>query len=182
MSYSSNYQRGPREGGENWSGESRNYNNRRFNGGNRSGGSGSSDGGGGGGGFQQQNRSFNNSYQNGGGAQQQRRPGGGGGAAGGGGGGERRPPAPFSENMEIEGNQVGFVIGRGGSNIKEIQAQFSVRINIDKNSNYYGKNGVCVSGDSQKDVDDAIGHIRQQIEESQSQRVAAGGGSGGPRY
>lgn len=168
MSYSSNYQRGPREGGDNWSGESRNYNNRRFNGGNRGGGSGSGD--------YQQNRSFNNSYQNGGGQQQQqRRPGGG---APGGGGGERRPPAPFSENMEIEGNQVGFVIGRGGSNIKEIQAQFSVRINIDKNSNYYGKNGVCVSGDSQKDVDDAIGHIRQQIEESQSQRVAAGGGSG----
>ncbi|KAL5285397.1 hypothetical protein ACFFRR_007241 [Megaselia abdita] len=174
MSYSSNYQRGPREGGENWSGESRNYNNRRYNAGNRSGGSS------GGGGDYQQNRSFNNSYQNGGGQQQQRRPGGGG--AAGGGGGERRPPAPFSENMEIEGNQVGFVIGRGGSNIKEIQAQFSVRINIDKNSNYYGKNGVCVSGDSQKDVDDAIGHIRQQIEESQSQRVAAGGGGGASRY
>jgi len=168
MSYSSNYQRGPREGGENWSGESRNYNNRRFNGGSRSSG---------GSGEYQQNRSFN-SYQNGG--QQQRRPAGG--AAGGTGGGERRPPAPFSENMEIEGNQVGFVIGRGGSNIKEIQAQFSVRINIDKNSNYYGKNGVCVSGDSQKDVDDAIGHIRQQIEESQSQRSVAAGGGGGTRY
>lgn len=168
MSYSSNYQRGPREGGENWSGESRNYNNRRFNGGNRSGG----------GGDYQQNRSFNQSYQNGGQQQQQnRRPGG----APGGAGGERRPQAPFSENMEIEGNQVGFVIGRGGSNIKEIQAQFSVRINIDKNSNYYGKNGVCVSGESQKDVDDAIGHIRQQIEESQTQRVAVGGG-GAPRY
>ncbi|KAL5285395.1 hypothetical protein ACFFRR_007241 [Megaselia abdita] len=159
MSYSSNYQRGPREGGENWSGESRNYNNRRYNAGNRSGGSS------GGGGDYQQNRSFNNSYQNGGGQQQQRRPGGGG--AAGGGGGERRPPAPFSENMEIEGNQVGFVIGRGGSNIKEIQAQFSVRINIDKNSNYYGSrwllHSLCSFGSLVVRSDRQTGCLRHKL-------------------
>lgn len=64
----------------------------------------------------------------------------------------------FSQEIPISASDIGAVIGRSGANIKSIQSEFSVRVNIDRNSNV-----VTVSGDKQSSVDDAIKLINKQL-------------------
>lgn len=72
-----------------------------------------------------------------------------------------------SDKIEINSNQVGMVIGKGGTNIRNIESKYSVNVKVDKNSGGYDMSSVSVYGDSKTDVDDAVTHIRDQLENSQ---------------
>ncbi|XP_055919226.1 probable ATP-dependent RNA helicase DDX43 [Eupeodes corollae] len=89
---------------------------------------------------------------------------------------QSRSSAQCSEEISISSNDIGAIIGRAGANIKRIQSDFSVRVNIDRNSNT-----ATVSGDSQTSVDDAVKFINKQIDSApeSSGRGGGGGGSGG---
>lgn len=64
--------------------------------------------------------------------QSQPRGGGGSGSSGGGGSGGGYDNNNASHVMEIEPHLVGRVIGKGGSNIRDIEGQFSVRVRVCK--------------------------------------------------
>ena len=62
------------------------------------------------------------------------------------------------ETFQIQGNQVGAIIGKGGSNIKNYEAKFNVKVNVDKSSNE-----VTISGDSPDDVSNAVNCIQSDL-------------------
>lgn len=111
-------------------------------GGYRSGGSG---GGGSGGGY----GSRDGGYRSGGGFRN----------GGGAGGPPRGPPridpaTAKTETFEVDAEKVKFIIGRGGSKIREIQDRCRVSVQIDKQRNENGQNNVSVMGD-QSNIDRA---------------------------
>jgi len=75
--------------------------------------------------------------------------------------------------MEVPGNQVGRIIGKGGSRIRELQDQSGCRINIDKNSRG-DQTTVELTGDPE-----AQQRAKQMIEEVCSESSYGGGGRGG---
>ncbi|XP_055837211.1 probable ATP-dependent RNA helicase DDX43 [Episyrphus balteatus] len=88
-----------------------------------------------------------------------------------------RSSAQCSENISINSGDIGAIIGRAGANIKRIQSDFSVRVNVDRNSN------TCtVSGDSQSSVDDAVKFINKQLDGPSESSGGGGGGGGGGGY
>jgi len=79
--------------------------------------------------------------------------------------------------MEVPGNQVGRIIGKGGSRIRELQDQSGCRINIDKNSRG-DQTTVELTGDPE-----AQARAKQMIEEVCSESsYGGGGGRGGGGY
>ncbi|XP_055380934.1 probable ATP-dependent RNA helicase DDX43 isoform X2 [Condylostylus longicornis] len=68
-----------------------------------------------------------------------------------------------NECIMINSSQKGLLIGSKGSNIKEIESQFHVRVNIDRNYENNGKSKVNISGGSKLDIDNAIVHIENQL-------------------
>ncbi|KAH8246794.1 hypothetical protein KR032_000051 [Drosophila birchii] len=62
----------------------------------------------------------------------------------------------FSDSASVPTNMVGKVIGRGGSTINRIQEDYNVRVDVDKSQEL-----VKISGNSQKDVSDAIDYVRK---------------------
>jgi len=80
--------------------------------------------------------------------------------------------------MEVPGNQVGRIIGKGGSRIRELSDQSGCRINIDKNSRG-DQTTVELTGDPE-----AQARAKQMIEEvcSESSFGGGGGGRGGGGY
>lgn len=64
--------------------------------------------------------------------------------------------------FEIEGNQIGAFIGKGGSNIRNYESKFDVKLNLDKSSNT-----VTVSGDP-SNVSEACDFIKQDLSNLQS--------------
>lgn len=91
--------------------------------------------------------------------------GGGGGRRGGDGGGFSN----FNDNpvsFEISSKKVGTIIGRGGSNINEVQKQYNVRVNVDKNYDG-GQCKVNVSGPNYDQVKEAVSHLKQQCDDYQ---------------
>jgi len=75
--------------------------------------------------------------------------------------------------MEVPGNQVGRIIGKGGSRIRELQDQSGCRINIDKNSRG-DQTTVELTGDP-----DAQQRAKQMIEEVCNESSYGGGRGGG---
>lgn len=64
--------------------------------------------------------------------------------------------------FEIEGNQIGAFIGKGGANIRKYEEQFDVKLNLDKSSNT-----VTVTGDP-NNVSEACDFIKQDLSNIQS--------------
>lgn len=82
---------------------------------------------------------------------------------------ENRSSEEWSKSICITSANIGMIIGRGGANIKRIQSDFSVRVNIDKNSNL-----VIVSGGNHVFVDEAVKFINKQLKKSENQRIDVG--------
>lgn len=104
------------------------------------------------------------------------------GGGGGGGGGFRRqydPNAP-SEVMQVDPDKVKFIVGRGGSKIKDIQYRCRVYINIDKQLNDNGLNNITLSGDPNS-IEEARNMITDVINYKPQDRGDGGGGGGGGR-
>lgn len=120
----------------------------------RSGGSSYGSGGGGGGGYRSGGSgggygSRDGGYRSGGGFRN----------GGGAGGPPRGPPridpaTAKTETFEVDAEKVKFIIGRGGSKIREIQDRCRVSVQIDKQRNENGQNNVSVMGD-QSNIDRA---------------------------
>lgn len=70
-----------------------------------------------------------------------------------------------TENMEIESDKVKYVIGRGGTKIRDIQYQCRVSVQIDKSPNESGYNNVQISGapGSIKRAKDAINDVVRRV-------------------
>uniref|UniRef100_A0A336M3K0 RNA helicase n=1 Tax=Culicoides sonorensis TaxID=179676 RepID=A0A336M3K0_CULSO len=93
-----------------------------------------------------------------------------GGSRGGGGfrGGSRNDDG-FRSNaisMTTSSSNVGSIIGRGGSNIKDMQQKFNVRINVDKNMGSEAK--VTITGPEYDDVQKAIDHVKEMCANTES--------------
>lgn len=67
-----------------------------------------------------------------------------------------------NKTFEIQGNQIGAFIGKGGSNIRNYEEKFGVKLNLDKSSNT-----VTVSGDP-KNISEACDFIQQDLNNLQS--------------
>lgn len=83
------------------------------------------------------------------------------GGGGGGGGGERN-----TLSFNTSSSNVGAIIGKGGSNIREMQQKFDVKIDVDKNMGSEAK--VAVSGYDFDNVKAAIEHIKKLCVETES--------------
>jgi len=98
---------------------------------------------------------------------------GGGGGYGGGGGGA-------SEVMQVESRNVGRIIGRGGSKIRELQDDSGAKIQVGREEDEYGMKTVEISGS-----DEEVQAAKQMIEQCLSsdfggdRRGGGGGGRGG---
>ncbi|XP_063707782.1 U1 small nuclear ribonucleoprotein 70 kDa-like [Culicoides brevitarsis] len=84
--------------------------------------------------------------------------------------GDRRPErrersTDITENMEIESDKVKYVIGRGGTKIRDIQYSCRVSVQIDKSPNDSGYNNVTISGASHniKRAKDAINEVVRRV-------------------
>lgn len=113
-------------------------------------------------------RSRDRGYGGGGGGRYDRDRRGGGG--GGGGRFDRRPErrersTDITENMEIESDKVKYVIGRGGTKIRDIQYSCRVSVQIDKSPNDGGYNNVTITGASHniKRAKDAINEVVRRV-------------------
>lgn len=80
----------------------------------------------------------------------------------------------YSERVDIRSDCVGMIIGRGGSNIQRIQTDYNVRVDLDKN-----KNLVTISGNSERNIKDAVSYIHDQMN---SAGGSSAGGSGSRGY
>lgn len=83
-----------------------------------------------------------------------------------------------SQTFEIQGNQIGAFIGKGGSNIRNYEEKFNVKLNLDKSSNT-----VTVSGDPSS-ISEACEFIQQDLNSRPPRREQDfgsrnGGGGGG---
>ena len=67
----------------------------------------------------------------------------------------------FSHQREIFVDQslVGLIVGTQGSQIKKIQEQFNVTVNVERSAAAGDKRKITVYGKSEKDVEDAIEEI-----------------------
>ena len=69
--------------------------------------------------------------------------------------------APRMESFEIPGDRIGFLIGPGGKNIKELQANYEVRINVEDK----GETGlVTISGINRELMNTCVGHVKAMCE------------------
>lgn len=71
-----------------------------------------------------------------------------------------------TENMEIESDKVKYVIGRGGTKIRDIQYSCRVSVQIDKSPNDSGYNNVQISGSSHSNIrraKDAINEVVRRV-------------------
>jgi len=96
---------------------------------------------------------------------------GGGGYGGGRGGGE-------SEVMQVESRNVGRIIGRGGSKIRELQDDSGAKIQVAREEDEYGMKSVEISG-SAEEVEAAKRMITQCLAADFGGRGGGGGGRGG---
>jgi len=72
----------------------------------------------------------------------------------------------ITENMEIESDKVKYVIGRGGTKIRDIQYSCRVSVQIDKSPNDSGFNNVVISGSSASNIKrakDAINEVVRRV-------------------
>lgn len=69
-------------------------------------------------------------------------------------------------SFSTSASNVGAIIGKGGSNIREMQDKFSVRIDVNKNMGSEAK--VSVSGNDFDNVKDAIEHIKKICADTES--------------
>ena len=103
---------------------------------------------------------------------------GGGGFGGGRGGGE-------SEVMQVESRNVGRIIGRGGSKIRELQDDSGAKIQVAREEDEYGMKSVEISG-SAEEVEAAKRMITQCLTAADFGGRGGGGGGrggyGGDRY
>ncbi|XP_005185716.2 probable ATP-dependent RNA helicase DDX43 [Musca domestica] len=67
----------------------------------------------------------------------------------------------FQDTIDMPQSSVGRIIGRGGSNIQKLESDFSVRVELDKN-----RGTVTVSGNSERDVKDAIREIKNKMSDA----------------
>ena len=79
-------------------------------------------------------------------------------------------PNYFTREIYIDQSIVGLIIGRGGSNLKNLQDQFKVFIDIDKSQTESSKRKIVISGKTEKSVQDAaeeldIQELRLPIED-----------------
>ena len=81
--------------------------------------------------------------------------------------GNGRPKYAFKDTIDIRSDCIGLIIGKGGSNIQQLQSEFSVHIGMDKIS---GK--ITVLGKSKRDIERALDKIRDQM-------MSANGGRSG---
>lgn len=79
--------------------------------------------------------------------------------------------------MQIASNQVGRIIGRGGSRIRELQDDSGCRININKEAGGDGMTTVELSGS--EECQQRAKQLIEQVCEEQS--YGGGGGGGGGR-
>ena len=70
-------------------------------------------------------------------------------------------PSGFSIVREVWVDQslVGLVVGSQGSQIKRIQDQFGVQINIEKTSSQGDKRKITICGKDERDVEDAVEEV-----------------------
>lgn len=66
------------------------------------------------------------------------------------------------KSFEIQGNQIGAFIGKAGSNIRNYEEKFDVKLNLDKSSNT-----VTVSGEP-SNISDAVEFIQNDLSNLQS--------------
>lgn len=78
--------------------------------------------------------------------------------------------------MQIASNQVGRIIGRGGSRIRELQDDSGCRININKEAGGDGMTTVELSGS-----EECQQRAKQLIEQVCEEQSDGGGGGGGGR-
>jgi len=78
--------------------------------------------------------------------------------------------------MQIASNQVGRIIGRGGSRIRELQDDSGCRININKEAGGDGMTTVELSGS-----EECQQRAKQLIEQVCEEQSYGGGGGGGGR-
>lgn len=78
--------------------------------------------------------------------------------------------------MQIASNQVGRIIGRGGSRIRELQDDSGCRININKEAGGDGMTTVELSGS-----EECQQRAKQLIEQVCEEQSYGGGGGGGRR-
>jgi len=93
--------------------------------------------------------------------------GGGGGFGGGGGGGE-------SETMQVESRNVGRIIGRGGSKIRELQDDSGAKIQVAREEGENGMKSVEISGSYE-----AVQAAKQMIQDCLNADFGGGRGGGG---
>ena len=73
--------------------------------------------------------------------------------------------------MHVEDNQVGIIVGKGGSTIKDIQMQTGAKVNVSQRDGTGNPRVVTISGDPQA-VANAQMMVSQKITESAYQRGA----------
>lgn len=92
------------------------------------------------------------------------------GGRGGGGGGFRGRNDDTSRQNALSFNtpssNVGAIIGKGGSNIREMQQKFDVRIDVDKNMGTEAK--ITVTGADFDNVKEAVEHIKNLCSNTES--------------
>lgn len=72
------------------------------------------------------------------------------------------------KTFELPGNQIGAFIGKGGSNIRNYEAKFDVKLSLDKSSNT-----VTVSGDS-RNISEACDFIQNDLQNRPSRDFGSG--------
>lgn len=82
-----------------------------------------------------------------------------------------------SQSINIPSDCIGLIIGRSGANIKRVQNDFHVRVDLDKIS------GVAtISGNNEQDVNEAYKYIENQLDSGRRDSYGGsrngGGGSG----
>ncbi|XP_063702858.1 probable ATP-dependent RNA helicase DDX43 [Culicoides brevitarsis] len=87
---------------------------------------------------------------------------------------ENRDDGPKLEFL-INSVDVGTVIGKGGSTIRETQNKFNVRISVDKNVSEYGKAKVVISGHSSAALNDCRNFIEDLLPKSPPANENSGG-------
>jgi len=103
--------------------------------------------------------------------------GGGYGDGGGGFGGGRGGGGGESETMQVESRNVGRIIGRGGSKIRELQDDSGAKIQVAREEGENGMKSVEISGSY-----DAVQHAKQMITECLNADFGGGRGGGGGGY
>lgn len=101
--------------------------------------------------------------------------------SGGGGGGFTMPSDAEPLEMWVESCRIGRVVGKGGSKIREIQDQFSVRVDIQKETQKDDDTMVILTG-SPSSTAQAKDYIDELCERSSKPDFSSGGAGGGDSW